>query len=120
MPGVRLLQIADPYILGGVDRQASEHLGEDSNQIDSYFVLDTRTGKNTILPNYESLQKEALRQGIRTELEPINAIYSRYRFSWFDVFTAFLFCVPPFIGFFLLLRRVVRLRQTRGLIPKTV
>ena len=117
--GVRVLQIADPYILGGVDRQAFEHLGKESNQIDSYFVLNTRTGKNTILPDFESLQRGALQLGIRTDLEPINVVYSRYRFSWFDVFVGVLFFVPPIIGFFLLLRRVVRLRQTRGLIPES-
>lgn len=118
--GVRILQIAGPYIFLGIDRQAFEHLRKESNQVDSYVVLDTRTGKRTTLPNYDALRSAAFQLGVQPNLEPINVVYWRYRFSWFDVFVGFLCCVPPIIGFLLLIRWIVRLRRTRGLIPQSV
>jgi len=44
--------------------------------------------------------------GIRVSLEPIYRVYSRYRFSWFDVFAGALFLGPVLIGFVLLVRLV--------------
>jgi len=115
--GVRTVQVAGRYILGGADTSAFAHLGQDSNHVDSYFLLDTQTGKRTQFQSYATLRGAAQRLGIEAKLEPINSVYSRYRFSWFDVFVGFLFCVPPLVGGFLLVRWVLRLRRTRPLIP---
>lgn len=112
--GVRLLQIAGPYILGGVDSKVPGDSDESSIQVDSYFVLDARTGKRTNLPSYEALNTAALQFGVQPKLEPIQSVYARYRFSWFDVFVGVLFCSPILITFLFLVRRVMRLRQTRG------
>jgi hypothetical protein len=116
--GVRVLQVTGFYILGGVDGQGFEHLGKDSNQVDSYFVLDTRTGKRTSFGNYDEFRAAALQRGIQTNLEPIETVYSRYRFSWFDVFAAVIFFVPPLGGLCLLALWIVRLRRTRVAIPQ--
>jgi hypothetical protein len=117
--GVATLQVAGPYILGGVDARPSEHLGTNSNPIDFYFVLDTQTGRKTVLPNYDALRNTANQLGIQSQLEPISVVYSRYRFTWFDVFVGVLFFVPPLIGFFLLTAWIVRLRGTRMLISQS-
>jgi len=50
---------------------------------------------------------------IKPDLEPINTVYSRYRFGWFDVFAGVLFLLPPLIGALLLIRSVVQVRRTR-------
>lgn len=110
--GVRLVQIAGPYIIGGVDEGKPPEI--ESKKIDSYFILDTRTGGRTTLQTYGSVANAAGQVGIRLSLEPIYRVYSRYRFSWFDVLTDTIFLGPILIAFLLLVRRVMRLRQTRG------
>jgi hypothetical protein len=110
--GVRLLQIAGPYIVGAVDEGKPPDVR--SKKIDSYFILDARTGKRTTLTDYDSLARAAGQLDIHLGLEPIERVYSRYRFSWFDVFAGVLFCGPILIAFLFLVRWVVRLRQTRA------
>ena len=39
--GVRNLQVAGRYILGSADSKTFEHLGKDTNQVDTYFLMDT-------------------------------------------------------------------------------
>ena len=117
---VRTIQIAGPYILGGVDSKAFEHLGTESNNVDLYFLLDTRTGNRTQFGNFEALRAGALKSNIEADLQPINAVYAKYRFSWFDVFAGLLFCVPVVLGATVLTRGILRLRRTRfspGLSP---
>lgn len=115
--GVRNVQVAGRYILGATDSRAFENLGKDTNQVDAYFLLDTKLGRRTRFQNYDALRHSALELGIEPNLEPINAVYSKFRFSWFDVLSGLLFCVPPLIGALLLIVRVMRLRRTRPLLP---
>ena len=110
--GVRLVQVADRYIIGGVDEGRPPEF--ESKKIDSYFILDTQTGKRTTLPTYASVASAAGQLGIGLSLEPIYRVYSRYRFSWFDVFAGALLLGPILIAFLLLVRLVMRLRQTRA------
>lgn len=111
--GVRMLQLAGPYILGGIDSQAFNHLGDRDGKSDSYFVIDARTGKRTTLPNYEALRNAASRLGINLNLESIYSVYSRYRYSWFDSVAGLLLFVPPIVCLILLIRWIARLRRTR-------
>jgi hypothetical protein len=120
VPGVRIVQVAGSYILGGVDSQHFEHLGKDTGQVDSYFLLDTQTGKKAVLASYDALRDAALRVGIQPHLEPIDTVYSRYRWTWFDTLVAILFFIPPLIGFLLLIWWVIRLRQRHALISQSV
>jgi hypothetical protein len=110
--GVRSLQIAGPYIIGGVDEGEPPDVG--STKLDSYFVLDARTGKRTTLPNYDALSNAARQLEIQLNLEPIRTIYWRYRFTLFDVFVGVLFCGPVLTALLLIIRWVMRLRKTRG------
>ena len=111
--GVRNIQIAGRYILGVTDSKAFEDLGKDTNRVDAYFLLDTQMGKRIQFQNFDALRRKALELGIELNLQPINAVYSKFRFSWFDVLAGLLLCLPPVIGFVLLIRWIVRLRQTR-------
>jgi hypothetical protein len=113
--GVRNIQIAGRYILGATDSKAFEDLGKETNRVDAYFLLDTQMGKRIQFQNFEALRRKALELGIELNLQPINAVYSKFRFSWFDVLAGLLLCLPPGIGFALLIRWIVRLRQTRPL-----
>lgn len=116
--GVRMLQVVGPYILGGFDSGWFEHFFDENKKVDSYFVLDIRTGKKTILPNYDTLRSAALQLHIQPNLEPIHVVYSRYRFTWFDVVVGLLSFAPPLIGFALLIWWIVRFRKTRTIIPQ--
>jgi hypothetical protein len=118
--GVRTLQVAGPYILGGVDLHAFEQMESGTKQVNSYFILDTRIGKKTMLPNYDLFRSAARQFGIQPKLESINEIYSRYRFSWFEVFVGIVFCIPLLVGFLLLIWWIIRLRRRRDLIPAQV
>jgi hypothetical protein len=117
--GVRNVQVAGRYILGATDSKAFEHLGQDTSQVDAYFLLDTQLGKRTQFQNYDALRHSALELGIEPNLQPINAVYSKFRFSWFDVLAGMLLCVPPIIGAVLLILWIVQLRRTRPLLLHT-
>lgn len=117
IPGVRNLQVAGRYILGASDSNAFEHLGRETNAVDSYFLLDTQQGKRTQFHSEGELDVAARQLGIEVQLQPIYSVYSKYRFSWFDVFAGILFCVPPAIAGVLLLVWIARVRRTRGMAP---
>jgi len=114
--GVRNLQVVGRYILGATDSKAFENLGKDTNQVDAYFLLDTQSGKRKQFQNYDALRLSALELSIEPNLQPINTIYSKFRFSWFDIVAGLLFCLPPVIGVLLLIRWIVRLRRMRPLL----
>jgi hypothetical protein len=113
--GVRNIQIAGRYILGATDSKAFEDLGKETNQVDAYFLLDTQAGKRIQFQSFDALRRKALDLGIEPNLQPINAVYSKFRFSWFDVLAGLLLCLPPVVGLVLLIRWIVRLRRTRPL-----
>ncbi len=114
VPGVRNLQVSGRYILGDIDSRSLEHLGQDTDYVDSYFLLDAQTARRTEFKNIEALRSQAQGLGIKVNLEPINSVYSKFRFSWFDVFAGLVFCIPPLIGFILVIRWVWRLRTHRS------
>jgi hypothetical protein len=113
--GVRDLQIVGRYILGSAD----SHWGPSENskpQVDSYFLPDTQTGKYTNFSTQETLRNHAQELEIGLNLEPIDVVYSRYRFTRFEIVAGLLFCVPPLIVAFLLLWWTIRLRKSRGIL----
>jgi hypothetical protein len=46
-------------------------------------------------------------------MERIGVVYSRYRYTWFEILVAVLLLGPPLIFAFLLIRWVLRLRKIR-------
>ena len=112
IPGVRKLQVSGSYILGDIDSHSFEHLGYQSDEVDSYFLLDTATGSRANFVDYSSLQRAAAEHKITPNLQPIYSVYSRYRFTWFDVFVGALFVLPQFAAFLALVLWVKRIRRT--------
>jgi len=112
--GVRTLQVIRRYIFGGADTRSFQQQESGSKQIDSYFLLDTQIGKQVRFPDYAALRVKAQELGMSANLEPIASVYSRYRFTWFEVFAGLLFVVPPLLGAFLLLRWTLRIRKASG------
>lgn len=111
--GVRLLQVSGPYLLGGMDIHWFDDQWNNTNAIDSYFVIDTRTGKRTIETDLSALTSEASRLGVSLHLEPIYTVYSRYRFTWFDVVAGCILILPPFAALIALGVWLIRLRRAR-------
>ncbi len=110
--GVMVVQVAGRYIFGGSD---SSWAGESDPTVDSYFLLDTQIGKHTTFSNYDALRNRAQELGVVLKLESIGAVYSRYRFTWFDTFVVVLTIVPPLLVAFLLMRWTIRLRKSRDM-----
>jgi hypothetical protein len=117
--GVSQIQVAGRYILGSVDGKAFEHptvvdgvVTDASNRrADSFFLLDTKTGKRQDYPGYAALVSAAQPLAIQAKFEPIHAVYQRYRFTWFDLFAAISFFGPPLLGAILLFWWVLHLRR---------
>jgi hypothetical protein len=109
--GVRRLQVSGPYLFGGVDSHSFEHFGSNTDAIDSYFMLDTRTGKQTTESDLRTLTSEASKLGVSLHLEPIYTVYSRYRFTWFDVLVGCMLLLPPIAALIALGVWIMRLRR---------
>jgi hypothetical protein len=111
--GVRLLQLAGPYMLGGSDTtwRLQGHL------VDSYFLIDARTGKRADFGTYDALRDAASKLNIQLRLEQVGDVYSKYRFTWFDSLVDYVTAVPLVLYAGLLIWRILRLRKTRFLAP---
>jgi hypothetical protein len=111
--GVRLLQLAGPYLLGGSD--TTWHLP--GNSVDSYFLIDARTGKRRDFGTYDALRDGASKLNIQLRLEQVGDVYSKYRFTWFDSLVSYVTAVPLVLYAGLLIWQILRLRKTRFLTP---
>jgi len=111
--GVRTIQVAGQYVLGGADSKSFDHFGQETNAVDGYFLLDTQAGKHVTFTTFEALRSKASELNITVDLQPIYSVYSKYRFSWFDVFAGLLFVVPPLAGMVLLIVWIIRLRRSQ-------
>jgi len=116
--GVRVLQVVGRYIAGGVGSHIFESFGTDKKEIDSYFLLDTVTGRYTGFSSLDDLRRAMVPLGIQPTLEPIGRVYSKYRFTWFDLLAAILFFGPPLLGLVLLGSWIFKLRRTREGLPQ--
>ena len=115
--GVRSLQVAGRYILGARDSKAFEHFAKETDEVDSYFLLDTSSGQRAEFPSSQALSDAAIRLGVQPSLRPINAVYIKYRYTAFDALAGFLLCAPPLVSGWCLVRWIRRLRRTRDAIP---
>ena len=106
------LQVAGRYLLGDRDRSIPTRTDSLKPNVDSYFLVDTQAGVRQDFQRKEDLETSAANLGIATRLEPISEVYSRYRFSWFDILTAFLFGFPPLACFGGLAWWTIRLRKS--------
>jgi hypothetical protein len=109
--GVRSLQVTGHYLLGAADSQWFQHLGQEVSPVDQFFVLDTRDGKKSVVISLGQLRTEAARLGAPLHLEPIYAVYSRYRFTWFDIVAGCMLALPPLAALIALGMWIFRLRR---------
>ena len=117
--GVRMLQVKGAYLLGAADSQSGAFSTTQSAHPESYFLLDTRVGTPKRFATFDALRESALQLGIQPKLEPINSVYVRYRYTWFDLLAAILLVLPPVLAAFLLLRWIFHLRRSRVSVPET-
>lgn len=114
--GVRILQVSGRYILGGVDSKipSDEDVLKDKNEhVDSYFFMDTQTGKRNEFRSNDEFRAAVFQLGIQPDLQPIDDVYRKYRFTWFDALAGFLLFAPPVIAAGMILRWIFKLRRTR-------
>jgi hypothetical protein len=109
--GVRTLQVAGPYLLGGADSKYTEHFAQTTEAVDSYFLLDTRNGKQMKVADLKALTAYAAPLGIAVHLEPAYSVYSHYRFTWFDFFAGLLLALPSLAALSGLGYYIARLRR---------
>lgn len=118
--GVRVLQLAGQYVVGGTDSKSLSHLGTSDGRVDSYFLLDTVTGRHTRFSLLDDLRRASLPLGIQLHLEAIGSVYSRYRFTWFDVLAGALLCGFPLLGMVFLALWIMKLRKPDDAIAQAV
>lgn len=115
--GVRLLQVSGQYILGGAN--ATEFPGAHS-RVDHYFLIDGKTRTRQDFTTADELKEGAARVGVSVNLESADAVYSKYRFTWFDIFVAVLFTGPLAVYGVVLLWWLIRLmRQKQPILQPT-
>ena len=117
--GIAVVQVAGPYILGRVNGKAFQFpevvngvvTGVKNQRPDSFFLLDTKSGRHESYSNYSDLVTAAQSRSIQTNLEPIAKVYGHYRYTWFDLFAPVLFLTPPTDCAFLLFLWILYLRK---------
>lgn len=113
--GVRLLQVSGAYILGAADSNWSSRVTDrkgDSN-VSFYFLIDTQAGHRSDFSTQEELRTAATKAGLSVDLKPINQVYIKYRYTWFDLLVVIIEIVPILIFAVLLGKLILKLRRTR-------
>jgi hypothetical protein len=74
-----------------------------SNRVDSWFLIDSRTRQPAVFFSEESLRLAAEAEGFKLALKPISEIYAEHRWTIFDDLMKYVLFIPPQIAFGLLL-----------------
>ncbi|HXN56655.1 MAG TPA: hypothetical protein VN874_10335 [Myxococcales bacterium] len=116
--GVGVLQVAGRYIAGGtVDSAGHDRSTRQGDRMDSYFLLDTVLGRYGRFSSFDDLRAATRAVGIELKLDPIERVYFKHRFTWFDLLAAILLGGPPLLGLLLLGRRIALLRWAPQVVP---
>jgi hypothetical protein len=110
--GVRRLEVRSPFLMGTASPETFEQDAMRSPER-LFFILDTRSGTRTDEPTLAALENSALRLGGPLKLEPVDAIYWRYRYGIIDLIPLFIFTIPPLAALFVFTRAILKLRATR-------
>jgi hypothetical protein len=110
--GVRQLQVANRLIFGANDSGYLDRLGDDSKFVDSYFELNTLTGRLTGFTTLDQLRQRAASEGAQLHLREFQAVYWDYRTTWFDYLAKIILFLIPATGFILMSRWIWRLRTS--------
>ena len=112
--GVRTLQVADRYVLGGRDNRGFRASGRVEQGSVSYFLLDTKTDKLVTMLSYEQLQNIASGLGIPLRLKDAYSVYESNGFMRFARFPPFSASLASLALMCLLARWVLQLRRFRS------
>jgi hypothetical protein len=116
---VCVLQFAERHIVGGANcRTDVAHGPDDHDAVLSYFLLDTQTGNRLDFPQYNALSIAAAKVNVRLHLEPIDVVYGRHRFTWFDAAAAALMFGMPLLCVWMLFRSLLRSRRSGAVLPQ--
>lgn len=109
--GVRQLQVSKNLIFGASDSGYFGQIGKDSNNVDTWFELNTAKKTHTEFKSLDELRRRAASEGVVLQLRPFASVFGDYRYTWFDYLAGVLLLLLPAVGFFLLARWVWRLRR---------
>lgn len=109
--GVRKLQVAGSLIFGANDTGYFGRVGQDSTFVDNYFELNTNTAVRTNFKSLPELEKRAAGEGVSLRLRPFEAVFSNYRYTWFDYLSWALLLLVPAAGFAWLASWVWKIRK---------
>jgi hypothetical protein len=117
--GVAVVQVSGRYILGRVNGKSLDRpnfvngmaLEPTTKHSDSFFLLDTQTGRRENFTTLDGLQGATKPLAIQLRLQPIAAVYQHYRYTWFDAFAGLVLVAPPLLGFVSLCLWVQHLRR---------
>lgn len=111
---VRLLQLANGHVLGGRGRRVFETPEAGDRIVESYFLLETSSGRKTESETLPELEKAAGQLGLRLQLRAIGEVYSAYGRTWFDGVLIWIMLLPLALGALGMVRWLGRLRARRG------
>jgi hypothetical protein len=114
IPDVRLLQMANGYMLGGRGRRLVEAPEADDRIVESYFLLETGSGRKREFATLAELEQAAGELGLRTQLQAAGTLAAAYGRTWFDGVLPLLMLLPVGLAGFGMLRWMGRLRARRG------
>lgn len=114
IPDVRLLQLAKGYMLGGRGRRLVETPEAGDRIVESYFLLETGSGRKTDFATLPELEQAAGRAGLQPRLQAVGEVYAEYGRTWFDSLLIWLMILPPGFSALGLVRWLGRLRARRA------
>lgn len=110
---VRLLQLANGYVLGGRGRRLVETPEAGDRIVAAYFLLDTRSGRKTEFETLPELEQAAERVGLRPQLQTVGEVYAVHARTWFDGALIWILLLPLAPAVFGMFRWLGRLRARR-------
>ncbi len=110
---VRLLQLANGYILGGRGRRVVETPEAGDRLVESYFLLEAGTGRRTEFETLPELEEAARQVGLQPRLQAVGEVYAAHARTWFDSLLLWLMLLPLALGAFGMFRWLGRLRARR-------
>jgi hypothetical protein len=117
--GVRQLQVYNNLIFGARDQGYFGRIGQSSSVVDSYFLLDTSDKSKTEFSSLEQLRQQAHTRGVTLNLRTFDAVFSYYRYTWFDVLALAVLFLVPGTAFLFLMRWIWKTRNSSPQLPES-
>jgi len=109
---VQQLQVSGNLIFGARDEDYYGETGRRGAPAISYFLLNTSDRSKTEFVSLEQLRLQAFSRGVTLKLRPFEAVFSDYRYTWFDFLAAAILFLVPAAGFLLLARWIWKTRRS--------